>query len=139
MSPPEQMVSRLAAEIARRSGQDDSVIFRETAKQYLRVAMGYSPISNVGDDITFNSTTSEIKGLDGNWYEVPEQVLRRYMLIVGFAGANLSDYKDLHLSNDQLVKLCGILYPFYKSLDSSNQEVLSEGLRSAIQEAASSA
>jgi hypothetical protein len=143
---PEQIVDRLAGEIARRSGYNPNSTdpkewgvnksqFEETAKQYLRVALGHSPEFDLPNETTWNSETSEIKGVDEKWYEVPQPVLMRYIFTAGFAGANLSEYSDSQLSDSELAQFCEILYPFYKTLNEGSRSVIRQGIRQAMFEA----
>lgn len=143
---PDQIVDRLASEIARRSGYNPNEIppdewasnkarFQETAKSYLRVALGHAAEFDLPNETTYNSDTNEIKGVDDRWYEVPQPVLVRYMMTVGFAGANLSEFSTSFLTAAQLDKLCEKLYPFYSTINEASKKVIRDGWILAIQEA----
>jgi hypothetical protein len=136
----EQMVERLASEIARRSGYDPNSHnsdqwrnianhYRETARQYLRVAFGYDPVNDL-DEITWNGTTHEIKGVDGEWHEVPESVVERYAMVCAMASAN---YENLP-SQEQLGSLCEILYgPVYATVNAEAKQAMRNGLFTTLQ------
>jgi hypothetical protein len=146
---PDVMVDRLASEIARRSGYNpnecgpqewanNKARFEETAKQYLRVALGYSVEFDLPNEVTYNSDTLEIKGVDENWYEVPQPVLMRYVMTAGIAGANLSEYSDRMLTDEQLERACDALYPgVFKFLSNESKQKACAGVRQILVDAQS--